>query len=354
MIVSFKLFESIKPKIGDLVVCVGNINDLETNNHVGILRTNGIEFINRFSNKLHNLNGEISIKNGWYINNTSLIEPFDDNGKLDRLPIFYSRGFKELIENNINLNFLLDYERIFYSDISFIDFTLKNNTISCLSKRAYDKLENKDDVWTTTMRQNMNIGRFIKKIVPFDVDRLIEDYVNEYKFCYNLSKEDLGFKIYKGINMAKWYLSFNYSTGGGTLHSSCMKHMKSQRRLPIYIDNPDKVKMLVVVNPENKLLGRALLWKLDDPYGQVYMDRIYTAEDYIDKLFINYAKKRGYITFKDKDKILMRVNVKRDFGPPSQNPYMDTFKYFIKNGNYLTNIFKNFKAGEYYEYVDHD
>lgn len=356
MILSYKIFESeMKPKPGDTVVCVGNIDDLKTHNHVGILRNNGIEFLNRFSDKLHDLRGEIKTKNGWFLIDPSWVKPFFDNESSKNLPVFYSNNFKNIL--SYNLKFLLDYERIYYTDVSFIDKTNRNDTISCLSRRNFDKLENKNDVWITQMRQNMRIGGFIKKIVPEENQRMIQDYTNEYKFSYNLSENYLcDFKIYKGIDMAKWFWEVNYAYGGGSLHGSCMKHVKSQRRLPIYTDNPDKIKMLVIKNKENKLLGRALLWKLDVPKGKIYMDRVYSAEDYIDKLFIDYAKKKGYLTRFDVDKnnITMIVNIKRDFGPPQYNPYMDTFKFFIKDKNYLTNRFKNFGPGDYYEYVDHD
>jgi hypothetical protein len=135
-----------------------------------------------------------------------------------------------------------------------------------------------------------------------------------------------------------------------------MKHVRSQKRLPLYTNNPNKIKLLYILNPNGKLLGRALLWKLDEPTGKIYMDRVYSTEDYIEKLFYDYAKKKNFLTKNEVDKqnIRMIVNLGMDYGPPTNNPYMDTFKFFVKNGNYLTNRFRNFKAGEYWEYIDHD
>lgn len=357
IIKSYKIFESTElenPKIGDMVVCIGNIDDLKTHNHVGHLRESGIEFLNRFSDKLHNMNGEIGSRKGWYVRD-SWVKFFNDNEKSSNMPLIFSDKIKDIL--SYNLSFLLDYEKIYSCDVSFIDMTSRNDSISCLSKTNYDKLENKADVWTTPMRQNMRIGRFIKKVVPDDDDRYIEDCTNEYKFSYNLNKTDfIRFKVYSGIDMAKWYLEFFYAPGGGSLHASCMKHVRSQRRLPIYTENPEKIKMLVIKSPEGKLLGRALLWKLDYPENKIYMDRVYSAEDYIDKLFYDYAKKKGFLTKIDVDKenINMRVNLRRDYGTPKHNPYMDTFKFFVRGKNYLTNRFKNFEADDYYEYVDHD
>jgi hypothetical protein len=122
------------------------------------------------------------------------------------------------------------------------------------------------------------------------------------------------------------------------------------------LENPEKIRMLVVTNKENKLLGRALLWKLDEPKGEIYMDRVYTTEDYLEKMFYEYAKKRNFITKFDVDKenLLLKVQLDRDYGPPQTNPFMDTFKFFVREENYLTNKFLFFKKGEYYEFIDHD
>jgi hypothetical protein len=343
------------PKIGDLVICVGDIDKLKTHNHIGILQNFGIEFLHKFSDKLHDLDGIIKNKNGWYLKKMEDVKPFDDNQGERNMPLLFSNRLKEVLA--YSLSFLIDYERIYHCDVSFIDFSFKNNTVSCLSKINYDKLENKAEVWTTKMRQNISIGRFIKKISPNESDQKIEEYTNDYKFSYDLNKKDMtSFKIYSGIDMAKWYLSFNYAPGGGSLNSSCMKHVKSQRRLPIYLENPEKIRMLVVTNKENKLLGRALLWKLDEPKGEIYMDRVYTTEDYLEKMFYEYAKKRNFITKFDVDKenLLLKVQLDRDYGPPQTNPFMDTFKFFVREENYLTNKFLFFKKGEYYEFIDHD
>ena len=356
MILSYKqLFEKLdEPKMGDLVVCFGDIDNLKTHNHVGILKKGGVQFVNRFSDKLHDLKGEIRNNNGWFVKDNSWVKPFDNNNIKNNVPLLYSVKFKDVI--SYSLKFLLDYEQIYFSDVSFIDISNRSETISCLSATNYYKLKDGDDPWTSTMRQNIRLGRFLKKIID-DPDNIIEDYVNEYKFSFNLMKNDFGrFKLAKGMDMAKWYLEMNYAIeGGGTLRQSCMRHVKSQRRLSIYTQNPDTVKLLFLLNPVGKLLGRALVWKLDEPKGY-YMDKIYYSEEYIEKMFLDFAKKKGFLTRDEviKKGLTLKVELDRDFGPPQINPYMDTLKFFVKNGNYLTNKFNNLKAGEYWEYVDHD
>lgn len=350
-----QLFEKIKiPKVGELVVCIGDIDGLKTHNHVGILRESGIQFINRFSNRLHDLDGELRNNNGWFIKDVSWTKPFDNNKSNKNIPIIYSDKFKEV--TSYSLKFLLDYEKIFYSDVSYIDITPRIDTISFLSARDFSKLEENEDPWDSTMRQSMRLGRFIRKIIS-DPDKIVENYINEYKFSLKLSRDDFGrFKVAKGHDTAKWYLEMNYAEGGGNLRASCMRHIKSQKRLPIYVTNPEKVKLLYLLNPMGKLMGRTLLWKLDSPKDKIYMDKIYYTEEYVEKLFLDYANKKGYFVKEiiDKSGILLKVYLNRDYGPPQNNPFMDTFKYFVRGENYLTNRFLNFKPYEYWEYVDHD
>lgn len=350
-----QMFESNKIiSYGDKVICIGNIDNIKTHNHIGIMRNNGVEFINRFSDKLHDLNGELKNNNGWKIKKEWLIL-FDNNRIRNNIPLVYSNEFRSII--SYNLKFLLDYEHIYYSDISYIGIHKRNDTITFLSSNNINKLKPYENPWDNQYRQNMRFGRFLNKIIV-DTPSMIENYVNDYKFSHRLSKDELGkFKICKGVNMSKWFLEKNYvPVSSGTLKASCMRHAKSQLKLPIYINNPNKIRMIYLINDLGKLLGRSLVWKLDEPKNRIYMDKIYYAEDYIEKLFLDYARKNNFLTrdYVIKNDIKLVVKLNKDYGPPRQNPFMDTFKFFIKDGMYLTNKFDNFKPGDYWEYIDHD
>lgn len=357
MILSYQqIFENLEiPNVGDLVVCIDNIGDLESMNHIGILKKGGIQFLNRFNNKLHDLNGELKNNKGWNLNDINNVKPFDDNNHGKNIPLIYSNKFKDII--SYDLNFLLDYEKLFFCDVSFIDVSDRSDTISCLLSMDYDKL-NGENPWISTRRQNIRISGFLRKIIG---DNHLEKYVNEYKYSYKIDKNEFGrLQIADGLEIAKWYLEGFYTENnrGGNLHQSCMRYFKSQKRLPIYTGNPDKVRLLYLTDASGKLTGRALIWKLDEP-KRIFMDRIYYSNELIEKLFLDYAKSKDFLTYNDVKSdnnlpILLRVNLNRDYGPPQTNPFMDTFKFFVKNGNYLTNKFHNFKAGEYWEYVDHD
>jgi hypothetical protein len=55
-----------------------------------------------------------------------------------------------------------------------------------------------------------------------------------------------------------------------------MRYGQKNNFMKLYADNPDKISMVVLLH-DNKLAGRALIWKLDD--GSTYLDRIYYQFD---------------------------------------------------------------------------
>jgi hypothetical protein len=124
----------------------------------------------------------------------------------------------------------------------------------------------------------------------------------------------------------------------------------------IYVNNPEVCKMLVLLEDE-KLIGRALVWKLNtikcygvDPEPDVwFMDRQYTIKDsYVEK-FRNYAKEKGWyyktnnnhhsltnVTIKGEEKNCdMTIQVKP--GKYKGYPYMDTFKRYNPEDGLLYN-----------------
>ena len=111
------------------------------------------------------------------------------------------------------------------------------------------------------------------------------------------------------------------------------------------------VKLLVLLNNEQHIFGRALIWKTDKG---LFMDRIYTAFDSDYYKFIEYAKKNN-IVYKQENrsgnlihyvkdgksswfpmKVKLNFNIedysKEEFtGEVRDIPYMDTFIYGQKN-----------------------
>jgi hypothetical protein len=155
----------------------------------------------------------------------------------------------------------------------------------------------------------------------------VEKFSNKFVSVMEYQKNALDhFRIVTGDEEIKhWYSENNYAGQTGQLGQSCMKYIRCGDYFNIYIENPDVCQLLIFTDPNDKLLGRALLWKLED--GSNYMDRIYTTRDSYIELFNDWGKENGYTKHYEKNspnKLSVRIKGK-DYG---LYPYMDTFKYF--------------------------
>ena len=184
----------------------------------------------------------------------------------------------------------------------------------------------------------------------------IEDFVNRYKSVVKQMRDKFdSFKIVKGEEIRKNYLHENYLNMNGSLGNSCMRYDKCQSFLDIYVENEDKVSLVVLMNDkvkvkkkvsdgagglveieeemENKVTGRAILWT--DKNDRKVMDRIYTNNSADEQLFKDFAKANNFWYKKD------------------QNMYEDT--PFIgpnrEEERYITVYLKS-KDYEYYPYMD--
>jgi len=234
------------------------------------------------------------------------------------------------------------------TDISFIDIGEKNDVITYLSVNRFDQVNN-GNYWESKYRQEMKFGRFIIKMYN-DSHRVITNQkkqVDEIVDLYKAYREALigkyDFKVIKGEEIKKWYSVHNYATGSGTLNNSCMRYDDEQNRLWLYTDNPDKISLLIMIDKNNKLLGRALLWELSN--GEKYMDRTYTILQHHEDSFEMWADKNGinltYAEVIDMIKepklsvILQEIGVSGDGA--QHYPFMDTFKFCFPKEHLLTN-----------------
>lgn len=224
-------------------------------------------------------------------------------------------------------------------------------------------------------RGRAKIGRVIRKILPDIPDKELEDLVNSLRS----DQSGFEFKLVKGDDIAKYYKKSNCDPkllNYGTLQSSCMMDKSDEKPyiFDIYTKNTDSCQLAVMLNKDGKLVGRALVWKVDeiakwdDSQGKMtrnedfysnfdnwkrydietneyallksktkdlyFMDRIYYTKDWINSAFQKWAKERGFMT-KQGDGVLYKSKV----GHPimyvkvnklgyRQFPYMDTFKNY--------------------------
>jgi len=232
--------------------------------------------------------------------------------------------------------------------ISYIDITDKNDFVSFIQKHNI-----KGDPWKATARQELKVGRFVRKLLGKDLPpKEVEDFVNQYKASSDYEQYEKRFEIVEGGDVTKYYLCSN-QIYGGQLGKSCMGSRDQQSFIKNFFEsNPQSIKMLVLRDKEqpDKIIGRANLWYLEDPKGRVFMDRIYTTEDYLVNIFIQYAEINDYIyktrqiyggnvvpvidKGKEKKLVMSTTMDKRNY---DSYPYVDTFQFFNKETGEITN-----------------
>ena len=151
----------------------------------------------------------------------------------------------------------------------------------------------------------------------------IEDFMSKLTIA-----DTSDMKIVDGEDIKKYYHCQMYDVepdkdegGGHGTMGSCMQHDKTNDFFEIYISNPNQVKMVILLNPENgKIRGRALIWKLDD--GNLFMDRIYTTNNQYRKEFENFKEEKKMVRYGGGDVTL------ENKGEFQYYPYMDHYEYY--------------------------
>ncbi|MFW6225923.1 MAG: hypothetical protein ACOC3V_03105 [bacterium] len=239
--------------------------------------------------------------------------------KNELVPLYSTQRFIDLL-NSINheISYQL-LEMIRYrssSPISFFDFGDGNDSISFVTGCKVVELSNKfgDEYrklgWSK-YRSTMKIGKAIKLIFKdnFPINQPkgveapkpkndIESFVNMYKAERDKNKNYDFFDIVKGEDIRYWYDQENYSRymqEGCTLAKSCLRYKESLKYLDIYVKNPDVFSMLILKDSSNKLRARSIIWNLNEPENRIYMDRVYSINDFDVELFKTYAKERGWL-----------------------------------------------------------
>jgi hypothetical protein len=271
----------------------------------------------------------------------------------DRLIILLKR-----INCSISIKLLQMNKEWTHRDVTFIDYDDNNinNFTYSLSSKIYDiiskeqdttdidKIIKRQDYYARTSvniwnkyRTSSRIGRFINRILPGTDEKDIENFVNQVKLKRTQQFEN--FKIVEGDELLKYYLQSSYSKENGTsnvLHNSCMRYDKCQDYIRFYIDNNIKMVVLMSDLDKDKILGRSILWKLDEPTDRYFMDRVYYVNDYDVENFKDYAKKNNW---------LYKNNQSRDPNDLICDPLTD-------NCERMTLVVKNIKYDKYFAYLD--
>ena len=226
-------------------------------------------------------------------------------------------------------------------DICYINIDIENDDM--FSYLPIQKIVDisQYDHYTSRLRQTMKIGKFFRKMDPKLKEKQVEELITKYKAAWTMQYKGGDIEIVEGEKIRYWYSYRNYNSVRqvGTLWASCMRQDDDQHRFNIYCENPDKVKMLIMTDPNKKLMARALVWNLDEPTGKILMDRIYSIDPKFERIMQEYGIKQGWSMYERNKSNKYKVKFNKDYGASSVAPYMDTFKYFcqdIKGGYYLS------------------
>lgn len=252
-----------------------------------------------------------------------------------------------LLSGNIDMEILSSPEKnINYMDISHS----QKGHISYLNGDRIDKIkENNGDYWDIKMRYHSKPGSVIKKIIKCS-NYDIEDFSLKYASivnppCFNMV-------VVNGKDISKYYHYENYQDQRGSLGGSCMKGSPSNF-FDIYSENTNQISMLVMINENNKISGRAILWS-----GENFklMDRVYVSNDIYFNYFIKWANDNNYyykehnnwytpLNLKLKDrKEIKKLEISIDNSEFEKYPYLDTFKWLDVKNKKLYNYIPNDKS----------
>jgi len=260
-----------------------------------------------------------------------ILEQIKDNSEVARLLLKQRHPNENLVDNHIN-----------YISISGSDKT----KISYLTQERIEKLlENGEDLWTSPKRFHIKPGSFISKLFRNIHPKEVENF--SQLFGNVQTKINSKFKVVKGNNIMHYYHYSSYLSESSSLGNSCMKYDQCKDYLDLYTTNQDKISMLVLLDDNNNLIGRALLWNID---GNKIMDRIYTIEDEVYQYhFKKWADENDYwykkeqkwnnsLFFESKGKsIYKEITFKLDYHNFIYYPYMDTFKFLNPKTGEISN-----------------
>lgn len=239
-----------------------------------------------------------------------------------------------------------DKEDLVEDPINFISVAHDKTKVSYLTTDRIAKIEDSSLYWSSSRRFAVKPGGFISKLFKNISAKEVEKFSNLYRAQSNKAKFTL--KVVEGDDIKTYYHINSYAQERGTLGASCMKYDNCQDYLGIYTENTNKVKLLVMLNEDGGLMGRALLWDFDT---NKIMDRIYTiADEEFVFQFKKWATDNGYLYKSEQnwyntlffenlstEKKELKLEIKLDNSQFRRYPYVDTFKFFDEEKGLLLN-----------------
>jgi hypothetical protein len=239
-----------------------------------------------------------------------------------------------------------------FTTVEFGNYIARRGDMLSFLPAGKEHQVNDNGDWRRENRQTARAGKLVRKLINEYGYTNMNPKDSDFELFSNLVKSDkvndedckVRFELVKGEDIRYRYYEDNHSDkyNLGTMKDSCMRYGKCQDWLDLYVKNPNKVGLLVLLDEDNKTVGRALVWKLDS--GETFMDRVYGTEAH-QKMFESYAENRKwwYKSTHDNDQ---SADIVTPDGEPSRKalevtlsyanldrfPYMDTLSYYSHDG----------------------
>ena len=270
--------------------------------------------------------------------------------------LFISDEFRSVLEeiksDSLVAQLLLrkrhDKEELVEDPVNFISVSSQDSAkISYLTTERFGQI-NESEYWTSSRRFHVKPGGFISKVFKNISAKEVEVFSNLFRA--ESRKPKFRFEVVSGEEIRTLYHYSRHASDNGSLGVSCMRYDSCQNMMDIYVENTDKISMLVMFDEFDNVMGRSLLWHFD---SNKIMDRIYTINDeQLPFYFKKWATENGYffrsqqnwynsLQFQNinSDRKHLRLEVKLDNYDFRRYPYLDTFKFF----NPDTGTFSNYR-----------
>lgn len=235
-------------------------------------------------------------------------------------------------DNAMLLDILHKREQLKDSVGNFFDF--KNEGITY---RPLDRIDNETDPWAIKGRVAGKPGKWLTRLRKENPDIRIMDSIEHAAQALTVHMLPLdNFSVVNGEQIRFWYHKENYHPDASrVLHNSCMKWVRCQPYLDLYVHNEEHCQ-LIVQTKEDKLVARALVWI--DANGDRFLDRVY-GDNKQQPLMRRFARLQGIDTNKS-GRFVKLPNWDFDAFPS-----MDTLMYTNHKGVFATT---DYNPGERY------
>lgn len=171
----------------------------------------------------------------------------------------------ERLKNNKVVEQLYNYN-VIRDEVDYLDIAAQGDelALSFLPTSRRDTViasvgSTNEAFYSSTLRQTGKVGKILRKVLTEEVsDSDVKEFVENLQAAVNANKCELVFLT--GEKMRAAYYAKNYfPSDGSELAKSCMRYARCQKYLNIYVDNP-RLEAVVALR-DNKVAGRALIWK---------------------------------------------------------------------------------------------